>query len=79
MADLPSSRKNAGPCQAKKKADVTALSAAVEADTQRHLRNSAKMQVYPQETHLYPEASKAGNLDVRVAGQVGASDIVRTL
>lgn len=37
------------------------------------------MQVYPQETHLYPEASKAGNLDVRVAGQVGASDIVRTL
>lgn len=37
------------------------------------------MQVYPQETHLYPEASEAGNLDVRVAGQVGASDIVRTL
>lgn len=46
---------------------------------QKHLRYNAKMQVYPQETHLYPEASEAGNLDVRVAGQVGASDIVRTL
>lgn len=37
------------------------------------------IQDYPQETHLYPEASEAGNLDIRVAGQVGPSDIVGTL
>lgn len=67
MADLPSSRKNAGPCQGRKGifkfSDICIV----------------LIQDYPQKTHLYPEASEAGNLDIRVAGQVGASDIVRTL